>query len=536
MRKLNLTGLSILSGVLMGISWPETGGISPLFFIALVPLLYVEYIIANHPEKYKSRHLFFYAYLTFIIFTTITTWWIWFASAGGMIMVEVIYSLFMAITFLLFHKIKKSLGNKRGYLSLIILWVAFEWVHYNWEFAHPWNTFGNVFANTTKLIQWYEYTGVLGGTIWVLVANILFFHLFKNIFLLKESIKKNSTLIISIALFLILPAAFSMATYYNYVEEKNPIEIVVVQPNIDPYNDKFSGMTEAEQINNIIALAKQKITPKTQYVVAPETAIPNGFSETYMEQNYGIQEIKKLINQYPNTKFVIGASTYKAYPVSKKKPTPTARFDGQTGGWYDAFNTALQIGNTNNIQIYHKSKLVLGVEKIPFPKFFNLFEKYAIDLGGTTGSLGTEKSAKNFTNGSIKIAPIICYESIFGAYVATYVKKGANALFVITNDGWWKNTPGYKQHLAYARLRAIETRRSIARSANTGTSCFINQRGDVTKATKWWTKAVIKSNINLNTVKTFYVTNGNQLGRIAAFLSLLLIIWSWSVKMKNNAH
>ena len=76
-----------------------------------------------------------------------------------------------------------------------------------------------------------------------------------------------------------------------------------------------------------------------------------------------------------------------------------------------------------------------------------------------------------------KIAPIICYESVFGKYVTEYVKKGANALFIITNDGWWKNTNGYKQHLSFASIRAIETRRPVARAANTGVSCIIDIRG-----------------------------------------------------------
>ena len=178
--------------------------------------------------------------------------------------------------------------------------------------------------------------------------------------------------------------------------------------------------------------------------------------------------------------------------------------------------------------------MVLGVEKLPYPKLFAPLEKFAINLGGTFGSLGTEKEAHNLIDGALNIAPVICYESIYGDYVASYVKKGADIIFILTNDGWWDDTPGYRQHLAYGRLRAIETRRSIARSANTGISCFINQRGDITSPTNWWEQDVISNTINKNSDKTFYTTYGDFFGRLFAAFGALLVIWNWSLKIKGR--
>jgi apolipoprotein N-acyltransferase len=97
----------------------------------------------------------------------------------------------------------------------------------------------------------------------------------------------------------------------------------------------------------------------------------------------------------------------------------------------------------------------------------------------------------NEKNG-FKIAPAICYESIYGDFMSRYVKQGANLICVITNDGWWKNTPGHKQHMNYARLRAIETRIWVARSANTGISCFIDPNGNVIDPQAYNTQAAIK--------------------------------------------
>lgn len=528
--KLKFTFLSILSGLLLGIAWPETGGFTPFIFIGFVPLLYVEHLISAEKSNKTALQIFSYAYLTFFIFNAFTTWWIWFSSAGGAIMAEVLYSLFMATLFLWFHNAKKNLGNKRGYIALVVLWIGFEWLHYNWEFSHPWNTLGNAFANQPKMVQWYEYTGVLGGSFWILLVNLLLFYFLLK--LINGNNLRNELKLIVVALAVILtPIIYSFITYNNYVETEKPIEIVLIQPNIDPYNEKFGSMTEQEQTERILSLASTKTTTNTAYVVAPETAIPRGFVENYPEESYGLQALKKWISNYPNLSFVIGATTYIEYPKSEQKPTPTVRPDKQTGGWYDAYNSALQLNNVTEMQIYHKSKLVLGVEKIPYPILFSPLESFAINLGGTMGSLGVEKEAFNFIHQNNKIAPVICYESIYGEYVSTYVKKGAEAIFIITNDGWWSDSPGYKQHLAYARLRAIETRRSIARSANTGISCFINQRGDIEQATKWWEQAAINGTINLNNNQTFYTQSGDWIGRVFAALSVLLLAWSWGAKL-----
>ena len=150
----------------------------------------------------------------------------------------------------------------------------------------------------------------------------------------------------------------------------------------------------------------------------------------------------------------------------------------------------------------------------------------SFDLGGTTGSLGRQMEPTNFVlkNGT-KVAPVICYESVFGGYLAQYIRKGAELIVVITNDGWWRNTPGYKQHFSFSRLRAVETRRSVARAANTGISCFINQRGDVFQPTPWWTETAISGEVNLNDEITFYVKYGDYIARVSMFAGALLLLF-----------
>ena len=184
------------------------------------------------------------------------------------------------------------------------------------------------------------------------------------------------------------------------------------------------------------------------------------------------------------------------------------------------------INHGDSIQLYHKSKLVPGVEVMPYPRIFGFLEKYSIQLGGTSGSLGTQAERTNFiTSNGTKIAPAICYESIYGGFMSNYIRGGAQMIAVITNDGWWNDTPGYRQHKDYSRLLAVEFRKSVARSANTGISCFINQRGDIMQETEWWEEEAIKETIYQNNIVTFYARYGDYIGFIADFISVSLLLF-----------
>ena len=160
--------------------------------------------------------------------------------------------------------------------------------------------------------------------------------------------------------------------------------------------------------------------------------------------------------------------------------------------------------------------------------FLQPLEKYAINLGGVVGSLGVDKKIQLFSNNQTdtQIAPLICYESVYGDYVAKMVKMGASVIFVITNDGWWGKTPGYRQHFLFDVLRAIETRRDVAQASTTGISGFINQKGEILQQTKYWEKTALKQNVNLNTYKTYYVKQGDYFGRISSYISVLILLVS----------
>ncbi len=528
MKSLKYLLLSVLFAILSCVAWPPFD-FSFFIFFAWIPLLQLQKATQAKSEKAK---FWMYSYIGLLLWNIGTTWWVWNASAGGAVMAIICNALLMSTPLYLFHLVKSKLGKSTGYLALICLWTSFEFIHLRWELTWPWLTLGNVFAKKIAWIQWYEYTGVLGGSLWILLVNILIFESIQSLigyrqYCISNNIKPHpirSFLINFKPLtFLLIPIFISVSIFNNYKEQENPVHVTIVQPNIDPYTEKFSGLSTPEQLEKIISLSKQGCDANTQYLVWPETAIPSGIWISNIEHDPSIQMVKEFLKDYPKLKLVTGISAYKKYN-NEQEATPTARKFHRGKGYYDAYNTAIQLGLSSDIEIYHKSKLVPGVERMPYPKFFKFLDALAIDMGGISGSLATQEERIAFKGEEINVGPVICYESVFGEFVGEYVQKGANLLFIITNDAWWGNTPGHVQHMHYASLRAIEHRRSFARSANTGISCFINQKGEIINATEYEKDAVIKSTINLNNDVTFYSEHGDFIGRIAACLSVIILV------------
>ena len=529
--------LSASSGLLLSLAWLGFPGW--ILFVAFIPLLFLEHYFVENKASFRGISFWGHSFFTFLIWNGVTTWWIAYATLVGAIMAIVVNSFLMSLTFWLAHTARRKLQSNLGYIALILFWISFEFFHFHWDIEWPWLTLGNGFANNVKMVQWYEFTGALGGSLWILVVNVL---VFNHLLLVKNKTRTRKSMVYPIVvtiLAIFIPIVYSAISYTSYVETENPKNIVIVQPNIDPYSESFDKAAEFEKLNKLVRLAESKADEKTDFIVGPETIFESSldWDESRLYYNPYYQRLLSLTEQYPNTEVIFGATTLQFYE-DKNKATPTAR--KYQDRFYDVFNSAIFIDKNQQNQIYHKSILVNGVEKIPFMKYLGFLRKIFIDLGGASGSLGSQEEASVFvsTEGT-KIAPVICYESVFGEYITSYVKKGSELIFIITNDGWWKNTPGYKQHMSFARLRAIETRRSIARSANTGISCFINQRGDVLQPTGWWVDTAIKGQLNASDEITFYVKHGDYIARISLLISVLLVLYLISesfLKDKKNPH
>lgn len=516
----------ILSAFLLWAAWPPKNP-SYLIFIAFVPLLIGEKLISTSNSRFNSAKVFAVSMITFLLWNYLSTFWIHYATFTGAIATVILNALLMSMPVMLYHKARVLTVKEIGYFALVVFWLGFEYMHLNWDLAWPWMNLGNVFSMHPDWVQWYEFTGTLGGTAWVWIVNLVFFSFLDNYIENDYRFSRKRIPFICISLDIVIVLIPVIISENLKITESTPSgkNVIIVQPNIDPYNEKFSDGTLNQQISRMIRLTESAVDNNTILVVWPETAISTSIDERQLNFNQNIIKIRSFLKMHPGLKLITGLDSYKFFEEGEKI-TPTARLYEPDSLYYDYHNTALLLDTSQDFKVYYKSRLVPGVEKMPYPKFFRFLEQYAIKLGGTSGSLGMQEIPSVFDVGNnIVAAPAICYESVFGAYMGRFVQIGANILVVMTNDGWWRDTDGYKQHFSYAALRAIELRKEVVRSANTGISGYFNAKGEILARTKFWVPAVVKKDLYINDTVTFYAKNGDYIGRISAFISGLLIIW-----------
>jgi len=515
--------LVLLSGLLIGVSWYSP--FTLLIFIGFVPLFIAVNNVHSSDTRKKGLKIWGLSYLGFFVWNIVSTWWVYNASLEGAILAIVCNALLHSWMFMFWYRAEKRIFGSLKFWLLIPVWLAYEYLHHTWEFTWPWLTLGNNFAATSNFVQWYEFTGTSGGSLWVLAVNILLARI------VLESKKDFKTYLKPLVIILTPILLSYLILAVRTVTPDKKINVTVIQPNIDPYFEKFDVPFQMQLEKLHGQLLKSKLNKETQLVVFPETFVVGegggDVNENYYPLSLESSQLKNLAKfHFPKAAILTGANTSHDFSDTEKL-TATARKYGNADKYYDSYNTAIYTDTAKQFTFYHKSKLVPGVERMPYPGFFKYFEKYAIELGGTSGSLATQNERTVFEDKflGVKIAPCICYESVYGDYMGQYVKNGAEVICIITNDGWWGNTPGHKQHLAYAKLRAIENRKQIIRCANTGISCFIDEFGNISQPQPYWEFGVINADVNINSGKTFFATCGDLISYASVLLALIVIIY-----------
>lgn len=514
--------LALSSGVLLVLGWP-TYGFPFLLFIAFVPLLWLEYNLRQSSSKHRYLKLLGFSYLTFFIWNLFTTSWLWYADPFGASFAISVNALLMSTLMLLYHGIAKKASTVKSTVFLVTLWLSFEKLHLSWEFAWPWLNLGNAFSDYTLWIQWYEYTGTFGGSLWIWIFNIFSYHILVH-YLNTKSLPDTRSMLIKAIVIIGIPGLVSFILLKTYEASKKITEVVILQPNIDPYSEKYNT-SNIDMVDLLLSLARDKVTDSTQYIIAPETVFAESVRLTQFENSVFKHKLKQYIRDYPNINFLTGVSFIDFFSDPQRVRSETNTYNENL--WYDDYNSAVLLNNKDQTQRYDKSKLVVGVENFPYQDVLKpLIGDAMIDLGGTVAMKTTQDYRAVFNNSitNTKVGPIICYESVFGEFVTGYVRNEANFLAIITNDAWWDETQGHKQHLSYAKLRAIETRRSIARSANTGISAIIDPMGRITKRLEYGKQGAISGSVELRRDQTFYVLVGDYIARISMYIALFVFL------------
>jgi len=516
--------LTALSAVLLSLPWlvPHTGALA---LVAFVPLLVADELAA----QYKVRAPWMYPAAAFVAWNAATTFWVCNATVGGGLFAILANAAQMLLVWLLFRLARKKMQGVLPYIFLAAMWIAWERRYFDVDISWPWLTLGGAFAQSTRTVQWYEFTGTLGGSLWIWLSNLGIYGLLAAVSggaWQRWNDLARGCAAVGIVLVIAGPVVLSKVLYDNYeVRSEGTVDVVIGQPNFDPY-EKFESLTQAQQTSVLLeefdrALAARPDGPVL--LLAPETFTGDVFLDR-AEDTPTLQHVRGFLAEHPGAEMLLGATTYDLYDT-RSAPDILARPFGS--GWIVSHNSAVMTAASGPVEVYHKSKLVVGTELTPYPKVFVPLDDWLSKKMGVSGLMGRcagqdEVSLLHFGADRLPLGCAVCYESVYGEYCADYVRKGAQAMTIITNDAWWGNTPGYRQHLSYARLRAIELRRDIARCGNTGISCFIDQRGEVLDETTWWTRGTLSGLVHLSTAQTAFVRHGDIVGRVCTLVFLLL--------------
>jgi len=535
LKKQHIWLLSILSGLLMGMAWPVNGVVG-LIFIAWIPLLFVRDFVKNNPQQFSRGAIVLYSYATFLVFNLYSTWWVAYSSIEGALMAFLLNSLFMALVFGMAHIIDKKLFKERaGFAVLIFFWLSYEYLHMNWELSWSWLNMGNVFSENPRMVQWYNITGALGGSAWLIAINLILFAALRKFFKFEKKIIVAAPNMVLASLVFIIPLLYSNSIYNRELDSDLPTaNLMLVQPNVEPYTEAYD-LTSNQLVNNMLDVVREHMDSDVELVITPESTIERSMWEHKMKRYSAIDSVIQFVNSNPQLDFLMGVSTRRVLSANEEVKAYARPFPNRDSMFYYKYNTALFIKAHQPLEFYHKAKLVPGVERLPFAAYLKPIQKFAIDLGGTTGSLGTSDEPMVFDFGEgRKVAPIICYESIYGELVGKFSTYGSGFIAVITNDAWWYESPGHKQHFSYSRLRAIENNQYVVRAANTGTTGVIDNKGNVLSKTEFYTRTAVKCTIPLNNVSTYYAVNGNYLARFSLFMVGLMFVIAFSKRLREK--
>lgn len=508
--------LVLVSVLLLSIGWLGLSGITLLF--ALVPLMIIsEHYTASARDFFRMLG---WATMAFLLWSVASIWWVSIAHWSGPVTAGIVGTFWSLVAFMTYHYVSKRAPRALAYTIFVALWVTTEYLYYSAEvMTFPWLLLGHGFSNDIWAVQWYEYTGVFGGSLWVMASNVSIFEAMRS----RCKVAKVRATIISL-----LPIIASVVIYFTYTPSDSSVKLSAVQPNVACYEGKDITIED-------VATFVEEVPEDAAAVVMPESALCyiEYLDYTYNEEslNHYAPIFAKLFNgRDDNLKMILGASTSEHY--GRDKATSTARYSEAYDDYYDVYNTALCLNSCGEVEdIYHKAKLVIGVEAMP--EFVTSF----VDLGGVSGQLGWGREHSVFNIGDIKVGPAICYEALYSDYFAGFVRKGANVMAVISNDGWWGNTPGHKRLFDFCRLRAIETRRSIARSANTGISGFITPRGDIQgDVLEWEEQGVLTQSVEVRDDSTLYVLYGDWVARISIYAAVLGLLYYVAYRVRRRNH
>ncbi|WP_041463869.1 apolipoprotein N-acyltransferase [Pelodictyon luteolum] len=509
---------SLLSGVLLAVSFPSYPSIhfELLAWVALVPLLLT---VADDPS---SGSVFRKSYAAMLAYSAGALWWVCIATLPGGIMTIAAQAFFMTVPFMLFFLCNRFWGLRRALVAFPFMQVGWEWLYMQQDLSLGWLTLGNSQANLNAMVQYADITGVWGISFWLSSFNVL----------VVLAVLGGRRLLVPYAgallAMVLAPLAYSAVVLHapGGAGRAGTIRVSLVQPDIDPYEkwDRYTGSETLELYYRLTGRAVRESRP--DLVVWPETALPFFILDDGNDEY--LLSLRRALSLWRAPLLTGFSDIVYAAPGDAPSSAGPGKFDRQSGRFYETYNASMLLSpGVDSLQVYRKVRLVPFAERVPYTEYFPALEQLTFSLAGV-GSWGRGPGPSLMElhpadRKRVRIANIICYESIFPGYVSEFVREGAELLTLVTNDGWYGTSYGPWQHLAIGRLRCIENRRAMARCANTGVTECIDPFGRTIARVPWWEEQVLNAELPLGRELSFYTSHPDLLPKVCVAVSLLVV-------------
>ncbi len=526
--------LLLLSAVMIG------AGFSPsptpfLLFFGLIPF----FIVIERRKTFVEVNRA--AYLMFFLLGFLTIYWVGgftqakdvFLMTGGFILFFINPIIFL-ITSTLYFFWRKFVHRSSAIFVMPFFWLFYEYLYTLTDWSFPWLQMHNGISNFVHYIQIADIIGGWGLTVVIVFANVFFYQAYQARMKAGKQYYKWITYGI---LLIVIPVIYgTIKITIGPDPASRMISVGVTQPNIDPY-DKWGEMQFDKILSLQLAKSRELMKAKPDLLLWPETAIP-----VYL-MTAGYIDIQDSIFAFIDSNHVnliTGMPDFRFFRKDEKLP-PDVKYSKKGEYYYATYNAILGFQpGTRHFQRYGKMKLVPFGEHVPFVDQFPIFGEFIKWGVGMTGwNVGRDTTIFAFKvagiNDSIKAGAVICYESIYSDLVTELANRGAQCLFVVTNDSWYGNTSGPYQHRDFARLRAVETRREVVRCANGGISCFMDKFGRISKQTNMYESAILQGSVRLSDESTFYMRHPRVFISLSTIFSLFCIGGAIAGKLRKKA-
>ncbi len=374
--------------------------------------------IFKHVENFAFPKAFLLVFLFWAVYNFSATYWLVKVDTFYGLMANIANALYLSFSYLVY----RFVNPKFKLIAFICFYILLELNHLYWFLGWSWLNIGNCFGNQPYFIQWYKFTGFLGGTIWVLVVSYLF------------TITGNKYKRIG-SLFLFIPVVFSLLQYFLFYKQpssENRIYATIINPQYEIFN--YNNKHRLFYFNTF--LDKMEKDTLTQYVFLPESYI----GETNIEEiNTSIHQTKHIV--IGGAELIKDSNKYNIFFVKKGE----------------------------EIYIHKKEKFVPVIEYVP--NWLSFYKKSEFQLKDYDDDI--------IIDSILPFSALICYESIFNQVVKKN-SSGKSTIFVLASEYFMKHsTIAYNQYNNILKVKAIEYSKQIIKVSFQGDNIIINSRGDI---------------------------------------------------------